>query len=150
MRNVAGKFCACVAAVLYASTTVFAATVSGPSGAVLVNEGNGFQPLKGATEVAPGASVMVRPGVVATITYSSSCAVKVGSERVWTIQSQAPCAPGRAEIDLSTRMNQAGPEEGSGISGGTIALGALALGGGAALVACLVSWCKSEHKHASP
>ena len=148
MRKVAGKICACVAAVVYTSATVSAATVSGPSGAVLVNEGNGFQPLKGATELAPGASVMVRPGAVATITYSNTCAVKVGSERVWTIQAQAPCASGGTEIDLSTRMNQAGPGEGMGA--GTLALGALAVGGGVALIGCLVSWCKSSSNSASP
>jgi hypothetical protein len=140
-------------AVLYGCGTVCAATVSGPAGAVLINEGAGFVPLKGSAEVAPGARVMVRPGQVATITYSDTCAVKVDAGRVWTIQAAAPCAKGTGGVDFTGRMNDGvmspEPDPTPGMSGSTMLLiGAGAVGGGL-LIACVADWCKSS-KSSSP
>jgi hypothetical protein len=142
-------------AVLYGCSTVCAATVSGQSGAVLISEGAGFVPLKGTAELAPGARVMVNPGQVATITYSDTCAVKVDSGRVWTIQAAAPCAKGTGVVDFTGRMNDGvvsvptEPEEAPGMSGSTMLLiGAAAVGGGL-LIACVADWCRSS-KSSSP
>jgi hypothetical protein len=142
-------------AVLYGCSTVFAATVSGQAGAVLINEGAGFVPLKGSAELAPGARVMIRPGQVATITYSNACSVKVDSGRVWTIQAAAPCANGTGGVDFTGRMNDGvlsaptEPAEPPGMNGSTMLLiGAAAVGGGL-LIACVADWCKSS-KSSSP
>ena len=124
-------------AVLYGCSKVCAATVSGQAGAVLINEGAGFFPLKGSAELAPGARVMVRPGQVATITYSDACSVKVDSGRVLTIQAAAPCAKGTGGVDFTGRMNDGvltaptEPVEPTGVSGSTMLLiGAAAVGAG--------------------
>ena len=142
-------------AVLYGCSTVWAATISAPAGAVLINEGAGFVPLKGSAELKPGARVMVSPGQIATITYSDTCAVKVDSGRVWTIQAAAPCAKGTGEVDLTGRMNDGiltaptEPVEAPGMSGSTMLLiGAAAVGGGL-LIACVADWCRSS-KSSSP
>ena len=123
-----------------------AATVSGPSGAVHVNAGKGFVALTGPAEVGPGAQVMVKPGQVATIAYGNDCSVKVGGERVWTVQAVPPCAKGGGEVDLTGRMNQAGP--GEGIGGGALLIGGAIIGGGL-LIGCLASWCRND-KSSSP
>jgi hypothetical protein len=98
---------------------------------------------------------MVNPGQVATITYSDTCAVKVDSGRVWTIQAAAPCAKGTGVVDFTGRMNDGmvsvptEPEEPPGMSGSTMLLiGAAAVGGGL-LIACVADWCRSS-KSSSP
>ena len=88
-----------------------AATVNTVQGEVLVNSGNGFKPLTGATGVGdlkPGSQVMVRPGGSATITYASNCSVRVPSG-VWAVQEAPPCAAGTNLIDFTSRMNQETP-----------------------------------------
>ena len=97
-------FAAC--ALLWAPALADAAVVSGASGAVLVSSGEGFVPLTGAAELAPGAQVMVKPGGYAQIAYAGNCTVKVGSG-LWTVQPSVPCTNGATEIDLTGRMNQA-------------------------------------------
>ena len=124
---------------LYGCSTVFAATVSGPSGSVHINQGNGFVPITKDAQLAPGGQVMVKPGAVATISYGNNCSVKVDSGRVWTVQEAAPCANGVAEIDLTTRMNNSGM--GYADHNPLLILG---IAGGVALVTCLVWWCKSD------
>lgn len=90
-----------------------AATVGDLQGEVLVNEGNGFQSLKGPAyaNVKPGSQIMVRPGGSALITYASNCSVRVPSG-VWAVQSTPPCETGTSVIDFTTRMNQAAPPPG--------------------------------------
>jgi hypothetical protein len=93
---------------------------------------------------------MVKPGQVATITYSDACSVRVGSGRVWEIQSGIPCPNGAHEIDLTGRMNDGmgpmpGPEPAeAGISPGTGLLIGGAVVGGGLIIACVVDWCKSK------
>ena len=89
-----------------------------------------------------GGQLIKTLGDGAMITYGSNCAVKVGSGRVWTIQEVAPCANGAGEIDLTGRMNQAGPGEGNG-AGTALLIGGVVIGGGL-LIGCLVSWCRSD------
>jgi hypothetical protein len=71
---------------------VDAATVSSESGTVLISNGDGFVPIAGSVQLAPGGQVMVRPGGMALITYSSDCAVRAGPGRIWAIEAKAPCA----------------------------------------------------------
>jgi hypothetical protein len=156
MFKAAKSFSGALLAIAYGCGTVCEATISGSSGAVLINEGSGFVPLTGAAELAPGARVMVNPGQVATITYSDSCSVKVGSDRVWTIQSAAPCAHGTREVDFTGRMNDgmASPRysggEYSGFDPGAgLVIGAAVVGGGLG-IACSIDWCRSHKKKASP
>jgi hypothetical protein len=92
---------------------------------------------------------MVKSGQVATITYSDSCSVKVGSGRVWEIQPGTPCPNGKHAIDLTGRMNDGmgpqGPEpEEAGIAPGTALLIGGAVVGGGLIIACVVDWCKSK------
>ena len=122
-------------AILLGPLTANAATVSKQIGAVLVNSGNGFISITSETEVAPGNQIMVPPGGLATITYASNCAVRIGSG-VWWVQAAAPCANGATVIDFTGRMNQeALPTPPPGIPplvlgvvivGGAIAIGVLA------------------------
>jgi hypothetical protein len=148
MHYVAKSISCALVAVVYGCGAVCAATVSGPSGAVLVNEGSGFVPLSGSGDVAPGARVMVNPGQVATITYADGCSVKVGSGRVWVIQPGNPCPNGSREIDLTGRMNDGmgslkdSPPEASYSHDGLLIAGAV---GGGILIGCVVDWCKKRH-----
>lgn len=98
---------------LLAPVTGNAATVSKQSGAVLFNEGNGFSPIDQRAELAPGTQIMVQPGGLASIAYAN-CTVRVGSG-VWTVQAAAPCTNGATEIDFTQRMNQTGPDGGTGV-----------------------------------
>jgi hypothetical protein len=108
-----------------------AATVSRESGEVLVNQGGGFVALNAPAELAPGTQVMVSPGGSALIAYAGDCTLRVGSGRVWTVQSKAPCEGGKL-VDLTRRMNQQTEEGGTGINGGTLLVGGLVIGGGVA------------------
>ena len=127
-------------AALSAPSLAIAATISGESGAVLVNDGRGFVPVAGPAEFAPGAQVMVKPGQVALIDYGN-CTVKIGSDRVWIVQPAAPCTGGISEIDLTTRMNQSGPlvtsNEGVAVVATLIGLAV------AGVIAC-IALCKDE------
>ena len=138
MHKVVKSVSGALVGLLYGCSTVFAATVSGPSGSVHINQGNGFVPITNDAQLAPGGQVMVKPGAVAVISYGNNCSVKVDSGRVWTIQEAAPCAKGEAEIDLTTRMSQAG------MGGGPDPLVVVAIAGGVVLVTCLVWWCRSD------
>lgn len=69
-----------------------AAKVSRESGMVFVNTGSGYQVLEEDTELPPGGKVMVRPGGIAVITYSSSCVVRAGPGRVWIVAAEPPCS----------------------------------------------------------
>ncbi len=124
-----------------------AATVSNRGGDVLISKGQGFVPISGNAELAAGAQVLVRPGGLATISYASSCTVRVGSG-IWLIQDMAPCTDGTTEIDFTSRMNQqAPPPPGDDVD--PLVVGAVVVGGGV-LLSCVVSWCQSDSRPASP
>jgi hypothetical protein len=136
-----------IAAVLLAAWSVSpagAATVANQGGEVMVNKGQGFQPVASFAELAPGGQVLVRPGGVATIAYVGGCRVRVGSG-VWLVQEKAPCPTGTTEINFTQRMNQQGPPgpppPGDDID--PLLVGGLAVGGGL-VIACVVSWCRSD------
>jgi len=136
-----------VAAVL-GSPEVEAATVSNQAGTVLVGRDQGFVPISGSVELAPGGRIMVRPGGVATVTYNGSCTVRIGSG-FWVVQEASPCTQGKTEIDFTNRM-----------SGGALdppppeprrdyrLIGGLVVGG--AIAACVFWWCRDDDKPVSP
>jgi hypothetical protein len=101
-----------VAALLYGSSPISAATVSGQNGTVLVNKGDGFVPIASDAELAPGGQIMVHPGGSALITYASNCTIRVGAGRVWTVQEAPPCTEGNTFIDFTGRMNQGSLKDG--------------------------------------
>src|SRR5262245_36293924 len=85
-----------------------AATVSSHGGLVLVGKGDGFRPVTGSIELPPGGRVMVKPGGLATITYSASCTVRVGPG-FWLVQDKVPCRDGASVIDFTGRMGEGLP-----------------------------------------
>jgi hypothetical protein len=135
-------------AVTLAGFPAGAATVSNKTGVVLVSKGEGFVPVAGHVELAPGGRVMVNPGGLATITYAANCAVHVGSG-YRTVQEAAPCAKGTTEIDFTGRMNQQGPPNQQD-DANPFVTGALVVGGGALVLSCVFWWCQSDNKPASP
>ena len=101
------------------------------------------------TELAPGSQVMVRPGALAMITYSTDCVVRVGSG-LWVIQPAAPCAGGEREIDFTGRMNQqTEPDDKPGINGTTLLIGGVVVAGGVAAI-ILLNHNHTKDKSASP
>ena len=107
--------------------------VNATQGQVLVNQGSGYQQIVGSSDVGAGATVVVNPGGSAQILYSDGCSVSVQPGSVYTIQSQSPC------------LAADGGQASSGISGTTLAVGAVVIGGGAAALVLL-----NKDKSASP
>jgi hypothetical protein len=94
------------------TTASLAATVNAVSGQVLVNKGDGYQQVAGATEANPGDTVVVNPGGSGSIVYPDGCVVQVQPGTVATIAPSSPCTAG------------------SGFNTTTFAIGALVIGGG--------------------
>jgi hypothetical protein len=114
------------------STSSFAATVNATQGQVLVNQGQGYQQVAGSAEIGPGATVVVNPGGSAQIVYPDGCAVTVDPGSVYTIAPQSPCLP-------------QDPQTSPGLSGASLAVGAVIVGGGVAALLLL-----KKDKPASP
>src|SRR5262245_16931733 len=85
-----------------------AATVSNEGGTILASTGDGFQPIQASMELPPGARVMVKSDGLATITYGSTCTVRVGPG-LWLVQDKAPCKDGAAVVDFTGRMGDGMP-----------------------------------------
>lgn len=138
---------AAAVAMAIASFPASAATVSNKGGIVLVSKGEGFVPLTGDVELAPGSRVMVKAEGLATITYASGCTVHVGSG-FWQVRETSPCPKDTSEIDFTGRMNQQAPPPMSADQ--QLVAGAVVIGGGV-LLSCLVWWCRdSDGRPASP
>jgi hypothetical protein len=105
-------------------TPAVAATVTPVSGQVLVNAGTGYQRVTGPTEVGPGGSVVVNPGGGATVVYPDGCTVNVEPGAVVTIGEQSPCATAQQQQE----------QPGLGLNTTTLAIGAVAVGGGIAAI----------------
>lgn len=125
---------------------VHAATVRAVQGQVLVNSGQGYRLVDGSIQLGPGATVVANPGALAQVVYPSGCTVTVQPGSVYLIASEEPC-PSLAREQFQT--NQANPSkksEGttetagpSGMSPTTLALGAAAIGAGAAAAIFLLN-----------
>ena len=147
-------------AITSAASSVHSATVTAPSGSVLINQGDGFKSALEVTRVVAGTQVFVRPGAQAIITYSSTCRVRIGEGRVWVIASKTPCAAGTQMIDFTQRMGAtegedlqnldwdpvvttepqpALPEQAAetGFNGTTLLVGGLVIGGAVGIIAAV-------------
>src|SRR5262249_641925 len=116
-------------AALLLSNPTLAATVTAQQGQVLVNSGMGFQRVTGAVRADAGATVVANPGGMGKVVYPDGCTVAVEPGTVYTIALESPCKTGT----------------GFGMNGTTLALGALAVGGGVTAAVLL-----SKGKSASP
>ncbi len=137
-------------ATFWVSQVTQAATVASIQGEVLINSGEGFKPIPGTLgDVKAGSMVMVRPGGLATITYASTCSVRVPSG-VWAIQASAPCTAGKETIDFSTRMNEEAPppEDGFWSKNGVWIVGGVVVAGG--VTAGILLSQNNHHNPASP
>ena len=122
-----GRISCLAAAIVLLSVPATAATVGSQSGELMINSGTGFQLVRSSAEVASGAQILVRDGT-AVISYSSTCSVRVGPGRVWTVAPAAPCSSGVAMVDMTTAMYQQAPPP-------PVDTTTLALIGGGALIA---------------
>ena len=73
-----------------------AALLQDISGNVVVNRGEGFEPVKGSVELATGDQVVVGPGGTATLSYGGGCNVPVAPEAVVSVSAKAPCLPAKS------------------------------------------------------
>ena len=149
LRKLSVFAAAAVAALLLGIPKVDAATVSPQIGTVLIGKDQGFVPISGSVELAPGGRIMVRPGGVATITYGGTCTVRVGSG-FWLVQEAAPCTAGETEIDLTNRMagGMLDPPPPQRPRRDHLVLGGVIVGG--AIAACVFWWCRDDDKPVSP
>ena len=99
--------------------------VNATQGQVLVNQGSGYQQVAGSVDVGPGSTVVVNPGGSAQIVYPDGCSVAVQPGSVYTIAPQSPC------------LAAGGGEATTGLSGSTLAIGAVVIGGGIAAILLL-------------
>jgi hypothetical protein len=116
----------------------FAATVQVLSGQVLINRGQGYHMVQGATEAGPGDTVVVNPGGVAQIVYSNGCTIKVLPQSVVAIAPQSPCQAEQPPPEPP-------PPDGQAISTTTLVVGGVAIAGGAVAAVLLL-----KSKPASP
>jgi len=117
------------AATLTLGSAAWSASVVDIEGRVLANSGAGFKRLSGPVAVRPGTRVMANPGGSATIIYDNGCREQVMPGGVVTVRSEGPCSLAAAE------------------TGSVYALGAVAIGAGAAVA---IGLSKSNDKPASP
>jgi len=123
------------------STASFAATVNVLQGQVLLSRGQGYQLVDGATEAEPGATVVVNPGGIAQIVYPDGCMVQVQPPAVVAIAPQSPCQTQQPPTDGQQAT------DGTTVGYGTVAVGAVVVGGGIAAAFILL---KQKDKPASP
>ena len=76
------------------TSSAWSATVEPGQGSLLVNQGQGFQPVNSRIDANVGDSVMVGPGGSASVVYGDGCSVDVQPGAVTTIAPLSPCASG--------------------------------------------------------
>ena len=137
-----------LAAVIAFQAVAHAATVRAVQGQVLVNAGQGYRLVDGATQLEAGGTVVANPGSLAEVAYADGCTVTVQPGSVYLVAASPPCQRGEptrsgglpSDTSTPTRPPTRPTETadggggGSGMSTGTAwTLGAVAvIGGGAA------------------
>ena len=76
------------------TSSAWSATLEPGQGNLLVNQGQGFQPVNSRIDANVGDSVMVGPGGSASVVYGDGCTVDVQPGAVTTIAPLSPCASG--------------------------------------------------------
>ena len=84
-------FCAVVLCVLLGAAA-HAATLDKVSGGVSINRGAGYLPVKGATSLKPGDTIMAGPGARAEVVYDGSCRVPVEPGALHVVAAKSPCS----------------------------------------------------------
>jgi hypothetical protein len=126
-----------------------AATINPEAGVVLVNKGDGFVPIFGQAQLAPGTQVMVHKDGVATIAYAGDCRVRVGSG-LWVVQATTPCTGGKTEIDFTGKMSDGSLKDDQPPPPPRDPIRPIVIGGGIVILSCLVWWCRDHDRPASP
>ena len=90
--------------VLFAVTSLQAATVNTVTGQALINRGMGYQSINGATQGNVGDSVLAKPDSSASIVYENGCIVEVKPGQVVTIDAQPPCEAGITQSPTTTQI----------------------------------------------
>jgi len=111
--------------------------LSDVSGQALVNRGSGYQLAANGMVLNPGDVVVVNPGGTAQISYPDGCTIPVQVGAIVTVTEISPCA-------MTTGAVQSEPS--TGLSGTTLLLGAVVLGG----VGIAVALSTGKDKPASP
>jgi hypothetical protein len=101
-------------AILAAASTAlpaFAATLQPIQAGVMINRGNGFRDVAGATQAKVGDIVMAAPGGRARLVYEDGCKVSVEPGGVVTVKKLSPCLANAygAELGLPTKAPEAPP-----------------------------------------
>ena len=92
-----------------------AATLEHVHGKVLVNRGDGFQPVTGPVELRAGDLVMVDKKSSAIVTYGGGCGKRVSSDTVFRLEEHSDC-------DLFKEKNgPALPHDPAGTAAGSVA-----------------------------
>ena len=111
-----------------------AATLDAIQGEVMINRGGGYMFVSGSAELKPGDKIIANSGGNAQLTYPDGCGVPLQAGSVVTVGKQSPC------------VNQAGTGT-PGLTPGTLAGGAVVLGGG---VGAAILLGDKNNKPASP
>ncbi len=99
-----------------------AASLSVVSGPVLVDNGKGFAKVSAATDLKPGARVLVSKGGKADLAYADGCQKTLGPNTVTTVVESGACKPA-AQVAAQGNPNKTpGWVEPTVIIGGTAAL----------------------------
>jgi hypothetical protein len=104
------------AAWLFATiSTAQAATVTVIQGEALLSHGNGYEAIRGASNLVPGDTVVAKPGSSAKITFSNGCTVFLGMGMVFSVPAEPPCGPdsGAAPSNPSVTTNVGTQEAGA-------------------------------------
>ena len=84
----------CLGCAILVASPSWATIVEPGVGALSINQGKGFKPVKHRINAKVGDSVMVGPGGTATVVYDDGCKVNVEPGAVTTIARLSPCASG--------------------------------------------------------
>lgn len=120
-----------------AVATAHAATLASIQGEVLVNQGGGYRFVSGTLELKPGDMVIANTGGAAQLSYGDGCTVVVEAGAVVTVAEQPPCLTTQATTPTTPMLTP-----------GTLAVGAVVIGGAVGAAALLSS--NSKDKPASP
>ena len=76
---------------IYAMTISSMAATLAPQGSILVNRGQGFQPVSAATEILPGDTILVNAGAKAAVTFGSVCSMQFPVAGSYSIPTETQC-----------------------------------------------------------
>jgi hypothetical protein len=94
---------ACLALAVSAPALADTATLSGPTGGILVNQGQQFVPVQPGTVLGPGDRIMVPAGAGgASLVFGEGCSVPLPPNSLVTLPEQSPCDGGQLIVQQIT------------------------------------------------